>query len=352
MTDNASGSSAPGAERPATAIFMPKTNENGEILSGAEQRNNKVTVHFNPEFLDITFTNSIQQGKRNQPAQVSETETTAKLSMELVFDTTLTGLDVRTETNKLIRMMNPTQERPRRNNNNRQIPSIVIFQWGTIWFEGYIDSYREKIDFFSIQGVPLRATVTLSMTQQERKFEPRATNGAKNNLGGDLSPANNPALNRSNAPIKHIGFNISINDALRAGNLSASGSSALARSVAMANSVENMRLPEVKELVIPDFPLPATPQFDFTFSAASTGAGAQLAGGTAGLFADLKKTSKSSSGAALSLGRESHFSMDGQGMDAEASFALGGGLDGGGSASMSADVGVSADIELGIRFKD
>lgn len=340
MTETASGAqSDPRAEKQTTAIFMPKTDENGRVLSNQRQREHKVQVHFNPESLEITLTNSIERGRGKQPAQVSETETTAKLSMELVFDTTLKGIDVRTETNKLARLMDPFQQAPRRNNNSRKIPSIVIFQWGTIWFEGYIDSYREKIDFFSSEGVPLRATVTLSMTQQQRDFEPNTSVTFNNNVAGnDISPDNN-------IPISRIGSNKSVTDAVKAVN------SAAARHVAAANGIENIRLPEVNELVMPDFKLSNASRLGMSLNTPGTGASLQVEGGTASLFSNLKKTVNVSGGAGLSLDLESHFNP-GMGMDAGVSMGPGGLSGEEGSASMSADVGVSADIEPGIQFEE
>jgi len=340
MTETASGvNSNSRAKKQTTAIFMPKTDENGKVLSGQQQRENKVQVHFNPESLDITFTNSVEKGRKNQPAQVSGTETTAQLSMELVFDTTLNGIDVRIETNKLARLMDPAQQTPRRNKNSRKIPSIVIFQWGTIWFEGYINSYREMIDFFSSEGVPLRATVTLSMTQQQRDFEPNTSVQFNNNVtGGDVSP-------HHNTPVTRIGSNKSVADAVKAGN------SATARNLATVNGIENMRLPEVNELVMPDFQLSKSPRFDTMISSLGPNATFQAEGATASLFSDLKKSVSVSGGAGLSLNMDSHFNM-GMRMEHELSMGPGGLSGGGGSSSMSADVGVSADIEPGIRFEE
>jgi len=356
MTETASSvHPTPREEKQTVAIFMPKTDENGRVLSDSRQRSNKLTVHFNPETLDITFTNSVRQGRRNQPAQVSVTETTAKLSMELIFDTTLNGIDVRVETNKLGRMMDPAQQRPRQNNRSNQIPSIVIFQWGTIWFEGYIDSYRERLDFFSAEGVPLRAAVTLSLTQQQRDFAPNTNVSYNNTVGGSGDPLS------SNAPINRVGSNRSITDAVSGRNSAAAGNSAVARSVAAANGIENMRLPEVNELVFPDVQL--SRQAGSRLAAGGSGAGMNLSvqGGahvgadakqsTAGLFANLKQSGSGSAGASVGFTLESHFDVEfGQG--ANMSLGLGGGLDVGGSASMSADVGISADIETGIHFEE
>ncbi|NDY71148.1 hypothetical protein DO021_06255 [Desulfobacter hydrogenophilus] len=343
----------PREELQTTAVFMPKTDENGQTLSDNEQRDNKVTVHFNPESLDITFTNSVQKGRRNQPAQVSVTETTAKLSMALIFDTTRDGADVRTRTNLLGRMMDPAQQRPRRNNRNRKIPSIVIFQWGTIWFEGYIDSYREKLDFFSSEGVPLRAVVTLSMTQQQRNFDPNTSVNPANNTAGDVTPGTNDPATRSgtpsgNSPVNRTGSNTSVTDTVASGNSMAAGNSTAARAVAAANGIENMRLPEVNELVLPN--LQASARANVSLNA-QAGISLKANSETAAQFGNLKQSVNASMGAGVSFDLESHFDTDFQ-LDANMSAGLDGGFSAKAEASMSADVGVSADIEPGITFED
>jgi len=341
MPDTPNTHPRPREELQTTAVFMPKTNENGQTLSDKKQREKKVTVHFNPESLDITFTNSVQKGRRNQPAQVSVTETTAKLSMELIFDTTRDGADVRIRTNLLGRMMDPAQQRPRRNNRNRKIPSIVIFQWGTIWFEGYIDSYREKLDFFSAEGVPLRAVVTLSMTQQQRNFNPNTSVKPTNNTAGDIKPGTNASVSRT-------GDDTSVTDAVASRNSMAAGNTTAARAVAAANGIENMRLPEVDELVLPN--LQASAGANISLNA---GAGVSLQAGseTAAQFGNLKQSVNASMGAGVSFDLESHFDADFQ-LDADMSAGLDGGNSARAEASMSADVGVSADIEPGITFED
>jgi hypothetical protein len=47
----------------------------------------------------------------------------------------------------------------------------VLFQWGQLKFKGIAESYRETLDFFSADGVPLRATVNLTLSQQDHVFD-------------------------------------------------------------------------------------------------------------------------------------------------------------------------------------
>ena len=81
---------------------------------------------------------------------------------------TTTGKDVRLETSKIAVFMEPSSKN--RSSKAKGTPTIILFEWGTISFEGFIDSYSETIDFFSAEGIPLRATLSLSLTQQERTF--------------------------------------------------------------------------------------------------------------------------------------------------------------------------------------
>ena len=111
--------------------------------------------------------------RRREPPQLV-TETTAKLSLELLFDTTDTGSDVRAQTFQIAQLMQP-RPGPRQEGEQRGVPAIVLFEWGSFVFEGYIDSYKETLDFFAPEGVPLRATLSLSLTEQAKPFQgPRA----------------------------------------------------------------------------------------------------------------------------------------------------------------------------------
>ena len=110
----------------------------------------------------------------------------------------------------------------------------MLFEWGTISFEGYIDSYRESIDFFSKEGVPLRATVSLSLTQQVRKFEPKdktPRNPAEEQLrlSGDAVPEQTP----STIPPQW-------------------SDPGAWKHVAEENGIENIRHPELEEILIPE----------------------------------------------------------------------------------------------------
>ncbi len=117
-----------------------------------------IAVHFNPVSLQYTVTNTMKEGKgKKQKQYVSQS--TGKLTMDLVFDTTHSGEDVRSHTEKIAKFMEPEK--------SSKVPPVVEFQWGTYRFKGMVESFKETIDFFAASGVPLRAAVNLTMARQD-----------------------------------------------------------------------------------------------------------------------------------------------------------------------------------------
>ncbi len=353
-------------ELKTNAVLTPKTDERGRDLSEAQQKQRRVDVFFNPETLTLTLTNTIQQGRRRRPAQ-TVTESTAKLSMDLIFDSTMDGRDVREHTHKVAQMMDPVQTRTTAGGRTRErkVPSIVVFEWATVKFEGYIDSYKETIDFFSAQGIPLRATINLSLTQQERTFAPTtdvnydsgSVQGQPQFGGGGTSgPAADPG-----APTKPMAGNESVTDAARA-----AGDPAAARRLAAQNGIENLRMPGVAAIAVVDELGRGAAGFSAGGAAGislSAGAGgsaefnvqaASLSTATGSAFAglrlqagrqDLRPRTK------LSLDIDTPPGVD-IGIGSGTSFGAGGEISGAGGASLSAEVGVNADFEAGITFED
>ena len=50
-------------------------------------------------------------------------------------------------------------------------PPVLMFQWGTYQFQGIMDSFKETIDFFSADGVALRALVSIGLSRQDNVFD-------------------------------------------------------------------------------------------------------------------------------------------------------------------------------------
>ncbi len=176
-----------------------------------------IQVHFNPTSLQISITNTLdEKGPGNQKTQYV-TKSSAKLTLDLIFDTTGTGGDVRVDTGKVAKLMAPGKR-----DRQGKPPTIVKFEWGTFTFQGLIESYKETIDFFSSDGIPLRASLNLTLASQEKVFE---------SLGSGNSSRQADSVVRNLSP-----FGESLRDmSQKAGNPAAS------RAIAAENGLENMR---------------------------------------------------------------------------------------------------------------
>lgn len=192
-------------------------------------------VHFNPAALDLTLTNTLDSGGGSNQTTQYVAQSSAKLAMELVFDTTGTGEDVRIHTERVAKLMEPVAVN---GGEARRAPPVVLFRWGAYSFDGIIESYKEKIDFFSSGGVPLRATVSLTLSRQDRVFDA----GEKNpdaGVGGALAAG-------ADAVEARMGAGDSVEKiAGRAGDAAA------APALAAANGLESLRVPGASALRVP-----------------------------------------------------------------------------------------------------
>jgi hypothetical protein len=146
-----------------------------------------VPIQFNPQTLKVSFQNKTAGGE--QPGGASKQAVgnfSTKLSVELLFDTSAEGTDVRKYTKDISFFIRPDPDSGSAANSER-VPPGVQFEWGSFIFRGVMDSIDETLDYFSEEGVPLRATISLSITRQE--FELKQRNGAAGGGGQPLEPA-------------------------------------------------------------------------------------------------------------------------------------------------------------------
>ena len=127
----------------------------------------KLTADFNPESLRMSRHrlggSGAQRSNASGTAQASAEQTTgmsATLSLELLFDTSRTGKNVQNTTLQIAGMLGPVDT----SGTETQV-TLVQIQWGAFLFNGSINSMEETLDLFSDQGVPLRSTVSLSLTE-------------------------------------------------------------------------------------------------------------------------------------------------------------------------------------------
>ena len=133
------------------ALLRKKTGQGG---AGAD-----MVVQFNPSSLRVTYTNQFGE----DPPATHARATTAKLDVELIFDTTDTGETVYRYLNQL-EALTRSSLLAGSTQANGQVP-VIEFVWPIPIFEGVIESLTQTIEYWSHDGVPLRATVQLSMKE-------------------------------------------------------------------------------------------------------------------------------------------------------------------------------------------
>lgn len=176
-----------------------------EILpNGRENSDKRVQVQFNPESLKVAFANQIvppengSQPRRSNARDQRATSSiqfvgkgTTKLSVQLWFDVTgelptakQNESDVRQLTKDVAYFITP---KPTDRDPNKFNPPGVRFLWGTFKFDGIMESLEESLEFFSPEGKPLRASVTINLVQQEIQF------AFNDEFQGGASAANRPS---------------------------------------------------------------------------------------------------------------------------------------------------------------
>ena len=136
-----------------------------------------MSVHFNPASLQYTVSNTLKDEGSGAKKKQFVSQTTAKLTMDLVFDTTATGEDVRETTDKMAKLLKPHGP------SGKQVPPLVEFGWGVYRFTGMVEQYKETLDFFAASGVPLRASVNLTLSQPGRRLREQPKNPTPRSTG-------------------------------------------------------------------------------------------------------------------------------------------------------------------------
>lgn len=244
-----------------------------------------VTVQFNPVTLKVGLSNTLKAGKRSSSKKSAQfvDKSSSSLTVELVFDTTVEGTDVRLKS-KLIaeKFMEPIPA-----GKKLKAPERCRFQWGAFAFVGMVESFDETVDFFSPEGTPLRCTVSLKLSQDKFQFiTDKAAQAARetpklSSTGADTQPGDGGKRN---------GNQKTVNQASKEGGKDEKDW----RDTALFNGVESPRMPSVPVLAVPQVGASASAQFGapgFSFGASASlgtnvdGAFALKAGAGSGLEA-------------------------------------------------------------------
>ena len=156
-----------------------------EVESGG-----RIECMFNPARFSFSTSNrweSDQVPGKSAPVMRFAGGDGGSFSLSLVFDTTGAGTPVSAYTNKLLKLMEidttlPGYDASRSNGR----PPWVKFHWGTHLhsFKSIIKNIDVSFTYFSMEGMPLRANVEMSMDQ----YEPDANWGPQNPTSQTLRP--------------------------------------------------------------------------------------------------------------------------------------------------------------------
>lgn len=149
-----------------------------------------VEVDFNPESLKLSLSNQSSGGDQQAGGSTQYLGPgSSSLAVELLFDTSANGTDVRKRTEALAYFIVGDAQRE---NEERMAPPKVSFRWGSFLFEGIIESMDETLEYFSERGVPLRASVSISLKRDALVLyneERQGTRSEQPNQGlGDVTP--------------------------------------------------------------------------------------------------------------------------------------------------------------------
>jgi hypothetical protein len=285
-----------------------------KVLDGAGAGAPPFAVQFNPASLEYTISNEFDDRNGNNGARQFVKKSSAKLTMTLVFDTTLTGASVRDVTANIAALLEPARS------GTKKFAPKVEFGWGTYSFKGVVEQFKETIDFFAANGVPLRSSINLTLASQEVEFQSSKSPSPT----ADRSPPADPVMAPpGTAP---------------ADAASAAGDPRAARDIAGANGADSLRFGGSAGLSVGG---------EITLAAAASfsvggGIGAGIGGGIGGgigIGGGVGAGISGGIGAGISGG--AGLSIGG-GVSAGAGISVGGGVSASAGAGFSAGAGLSA----------
>jgi len=196
------------------------------------------SVQFNPQTLKLNYSNQKAGGEQPKGSSTQFVgRGVTKLSLELWFDIALAlpegstaKRDVRRLTQEVQYFMTP-QKVPG-SGTDKYLPPGLRFQWGSFTFVGVMDSMDETLDFFSSDGLPLRANVAISASKQEIQYDAANAATVQNRQSSGLqkyTPAN-------------AGSSLQQEAAKSNSAASSSGGPPDWKGLALANGIENPRM--------------------------------------------------------------------------------------------------------------
>ena len=237
-----------------TKLEKAKLFKIGSDLSGAGTPELVLTCPINPESLKVSYSNAIEPAKSPEaPAAGASPPPPApaptggqfvsklgtKLSFTLVLDVSVPDADgvrakdVRALTAKVLGLLTPDAT---------NAPPGVELLWGALLFRGFLESVEESLEFFSPDGVALRATLALVITRPALQtgvnagFKPSAATapGSRKPAAGTTPLAEAAAGGSVQGMVAHAQLN-----AGAGGGVGAGGPGTAWQDVATANGIDD-----------------------------------------------------------------------------------------------------------------
>lgn len=148
-----------------------------------------VPCMFNPSELTVSRSNNWSGDSlagQGVPQVVYKGAQSGTMSLTLTFDTTDTGDAVTVHTGKVLTLMDVDPSLPGTDpQSNNARPPYVVFHWGNLHsFKAVVSNLSLQFTYFSSTGIPLRARVSLSLTQ----FQESNAFGPQNPTSGTPQP--------------------------------------------------------------------------------------------------------------------------------------------------------------------
>jgi hypothetical protein len=316
-------------------------------VSELTQGETAVNIQFNPTTLKVSLANSLKENENsdsNSAAQFIE-KSSSNLTVELVFDTTdsylvpdpgnsennidLKDTDVRLLTRQIaVNFMASDSV-----GDDSVEPQRCLFAWGAFAFVGIMESMEETLEFFSPEGIPLRATVALKLAESRFQFRTEEAEAAERDTP-TLSNATNSVAEANSASDKDEKD---------------------WRDTAMYNGIESPRAPGGGSLSVPSAAAMASLKASASIG---VGAGAGISGGFSagigagtgigiggGLSAGIGVGIGAGVSAGISAGAGAGISG---GLGASVGGGIGGGLSGGIGGGLSSSMDISSSLGGGL----
>lgn len=165
-------------------------------IDSPERGSTEVSVMFNPTTLKVTLANSLKENERGGNSRAAQyvDKSSSSLSVELIFDSSLDidqgtvseagklkEIDISRDVRKYTGAIANEFMKQADVGDEDVEPKRCMFVWGTFVFVGIMESFDETLDFFSWEGTPLRATVSIKMTESRFQFTSAAAKEASRN---------------------------------------------------------------------------------------------------------------------------------------------------------------------------